>query len=104
VTLPSLGAAQWPAPRNLSGAQTERLSNYINNHYFGEKQGRGENILKKLGADMGKLAKLSGFGEAHGLGRGQMLVISGKERTKNFTLTLTPSHQGKGDFLAGSDT
>ena len=35
----SLGAAKWPSPRNLSGAQTERPSNCIGNHHLEKKQG-----------------------------------------------------------------
>lgn len=44
---PSLGAAQRPVPRNLSGAQTELSSNYNINHSQKENKGSEKFFFKK---------------------------------------------------------
>ena len=44
---PSLGAACWPSPRNLPGAQTEHPRGYNNKHPFGENKGPVKLFLRK---------------------------------------------------------
>jgi hypothetical protein len=56
------GAARWPSPLHLSGAQTERPGDHISKHHLGESKGRGrfwKKICGEGGADNGKLSAVA---------------------------------------------